>query len=189
MNKTRKAPRPLCLLNRMRSLLCLCFIAFVIPCLTGCQAVEKKTASLQAYQEAMGSFFEQIENYTRQLGDLSPDLSSESETDDDTDNSGNNSSGTNLSETESQFLALIDQLADACAAAADVEVPRNYEEAGHLCIAADEAMQDAREGYHKAFEAESFDESAFEEAQLQYQTAMEEIQELSLYFQNFGTKE
>ena len=137
-------------MNTLNKLMILCAILLCGLCLSGCSEDE----ALTAYQEDMNTFFEHIANY----------------------NDGMNAIDASADDATQQLLSYLDQLEAEIAWMAELETPDQFSAADSLADEADENMRQAVELYHRAYEAEVFDEAAAQAAREYYDRANLRIQ-------------
>lgn len=137
-------------MNIVKKLVLLCVCAVCGLSLTACGEDE----TLTAYQENMSAFFEHIANYNDEMNSI--DVSDE--------------------DAAEQLLSYLDQLQAEITWMAELETPEQFSAADSLADEADENMRQAVELYHRAYEAEIFDEATAEAAREYYDRANLRIQ-------------
>lgn len=137
-------------MNTLNKFMILCAILLCGLCLSGCGEDE----TLTAYQEDMNTFFEHIADY----------------------NDGMNAIDASADDATQQLLSYLDQLEAEIAWMAELETPDQFSAADSLADEADENMRQAVELYHRAYEAEVFDEAAAQAAKEYYERANLRIQ-------------
>ena len=137
-------------MNTFNKFMILCAILLCGLCLSGCGEDE----TLTAYQEDMNTFFEHIADY----------------------NDGMNAIDASADDATQQLLSYLDQLEAEIAWMAELETPDQFSAADSLADEADENMRQAVELYHRAYEAEVFDEAAAQAAREYYDRANLRIQ-------------
>lgn len=128
----------------------LCIVLLCGLFLTACGEDE----SLTAYQEDMNTFFEHIAAY----------------------NDGMNSINASDEDAVDQLLTYLDQLQAEFTWMAELTVPERFSAVDSLADEADENMQQAVALYHRAYEAETFDEGVAQAAREYYDRANVRIQ-------------
>lgn len=113
-----------------------------------------KDETLTTYQEDMNTFFEHIAAY----------------------NDGMNAIDASDEDAVSQLLSYLDQLQAEFTWMAELEVPDRFSTADSLADEADENMRQAVALYHRAYEAEVFDEGVAQAAREYYDRANIRIQ-------------
>ena len=127
------------------------FTAFLcVTLLTACGQDEELTT----YQEDMNTFFEHIADY----------------------NDGMNAIDASAEDAEDQLLSYLDQLQAEFTWMAELTVPDEFSAIDSLADEADENMKQAVSLYHRAYEAEVFDEPVAEAAREYYDRANIRIQ-------------
>lgn len=124
------------------------FLCIVLLCglwMTGCGEDE----TLTAYQEDMNTFFEHIAEF----------------------NDGMNSIDASADDATQQLLSYLDQLQAEITWMAELETPDQFSVADSLADEADENMRQAVELYHRAYEADVFDEATAQAAREYYDRA------------------
>lgn len=124
------------------------FLCVVLLCglwMTGCGEDE----TLAAYQEDMNTFFEHIAEF----------------------NDGMNSIDASAEDATQQLLSYLDQLQAEITWMAELETPDQFSVADSLADEADENMRQAVELYHRAYEADVFDEATAQAAREYYDRA------------------
>ena len=137
-------------MNTLNKFMILCAILLCGLCLSGCGEDE----TLTAYKEDMNTFFEHIADY----------------------NDGMNAIDASADDATQQLLSYLDQLEAEIAWMAELETPDQFSAADSLADEADENMRQAVELYHRAYEAEVFDEAAAQAAKEYYERANLRIQ-------------
>lgn len=137
-------------MNTVNKLTILCFSLLCGLWLAGCGEDE----TLTAYQEDMNTFFEHVADC----------------------NDGMNAIDASDEDAAEQLLSYLDQLEDEIAWMAELETPDQFSAADSLADEADENMKQAVALYHRAYEAEVFDEAAAQAAREYYDRANLRIQ-------------
>lgn len=129
----------------MNKIVILCVVLLCGLWMTGCGEDE----TLTAYQEDMNTFFEHIAEY----------------------NDGMNSIDASAEDATQQLLSYLDRLQAEITWMAELETPEQFSVADSLADEADENMRQAVELYHRAYEADVFDEATAQAAREYYDRA------------------
>lgn len=141
-------------MNTFNKLMILCVVLLCGSFLSGCGEDE----TLTAYQEDMNTFFEHIADIDDGMNAIANDASTDDAT------------------KRKRLLSYLDQFQAEVTWMAELETPDQFSAADSLADEADENMRQAVELYHRAYEAEVYDEAAAQAAREYYDRANLRIQ-------------
>ncbi len=119
--------------------------------LTGCK--NEEADAVTAYGEEMSTFFDAVAASQNTLNAIDP----------------------NAEDAQEQLLGQIDTLKDLCQDAAQVNAPEGYNAVQEMASQAAMFMEKASEGYHDAFEGETFNEEEYNTASENLESANDRI--------------
>ena len=93
---------------------------------------------------------------------------------------------TKTDDADRQLLVKLDALNDEVKAFAELDPPENLKDAKERAVSASNFMSEAVSLFHKAFESESVDQTALDEARYNYGNAIIEIKNIGIALQNAG---